>query len=326
MRAYITIVALMASVAVVAQNTAREDSLIDVGRMWRDNKNYSLALDNFMMAGCEESQYEIAATHYMMGKVGQALSECKSIIDADGKYALDAEVLTGLCREKQGFERAAKHIYKKLVSEKNSARAAYHYAAMLMRKGHLDDAEAMVQKSILIDKASPESHYLLASIEALKSNRFKTMLPLYYFLLINTDEDAQRQAYTQLVSLWRRSAQAMQLIKSKRDVDPFNDDVDAHINQWATSDSIAHLSGQEAIEALCGRTDMLLQYLQENSENNLDFWQVAYSDFLVTLVPRNFVRPYVYYISDAKYHAEVLQWVSEEEYLFNEFRLWMEAQ
>lgn len=311
---------------VAAQTTAYQDSLIELGKTWRSSKNYVIALDQFLKAGGDEAEYEIALTHYYMGKIAMSLSECKTIVAKDNAYSMDANVLMGLCRERQGFDRAAKRIYKKMVGQ-GSARAAYYYAVMMQKKGHLADAEEMVQKSIRLDKGIPESHFLLSTIMAQKSERFKAMLPLYYYLLINDDEDNQRVAYANLIRLWRRSAKALEILKdSKRQPDKFNDGVERYIEQLATSDSIAQMNGEEQIEALRERTYELMKHLLEVSEENLDFWQVTYTDFFVKLVPRNFVEPYVYYISDVTHHAIVLDYVARNEYLFNEFRLWMEAQ
>lgn len=309
-----------------AQQTTERDSLLELGRTWRSSKNYTLAIEQFLRAGGDEAEYEIALTHYYMGKIPMALSETKQIVKRDNVFYKDAMVLMGLCRERQGLDRAAKRIYKKMI-EDGSAWAAYYYAAMMQRQGHLDKAEEMVQKSIRLDKGIPESHFLLSTIMAQKSERFKAMLPLYYYLLINDDEDNQRLAYANLIRLWRRSAKAIEILRSqKRKADKFNDQVELLIDRLATSDSIAQMKGKEQIDELKAKTQSLMAYLLDSSEDNLDFWQVTYTDFFVKLVPRNFLEPYVYHISDATHHPVVLDYVAQNEYLFNEFRLWMEAQ
>ena len=308
-----------------SQSTARQDSLIYLGRVWREARNYNMAIDQFLRAGGDEAEYEIALTHYNMGKVSTALSESKAIVERDNAFSLDANLLIGLCRERQGFERAAKRIYKKLA-EKGSAMAAYYYASMMQRKGHLDEAEKMCQRSILIDNGIPEAHYLLSVIEVQKSERYKAMMSLYFYLLINNDENNQRMAYSNLIRLWRRSAKALEIIKTDKKSDKMTAAIEKHIDGLATSDSISNLEGREQIEALIKDTDSLMRFLLSSTEDNLDFWQIAYADFFVKMVPRNFIKPYVYYISDASHHAEVLDYVAQDEYLFNEFRLWMEAQ
>lgn len=325
MRKITTALLLLIATLVAAQSTTRQDSLLNIGRMWRDNHNFEMAIDQFLRAGGDEAEYEMALTHYYMGKISMALSESKSIAKRGNNFSLDAEVLTALCRESQGFERAAIRIYKNATAQ-GSSRAAYHYAAMLLRKGHRDEAEQWAQKSIMLNKNNADAHLLLATVMTEKNERFKSMMPIYYFLLINNDEEKQRLAYRQLISLWRESAKAINLIKTCKVPDPFNDAINRQIEQWTTSDSIAKVPAKEQITMLCQQTERLFRYLLETSELNLDFWQVTYTDFFVKFVTRNFVTPYVYYIADAEHHADVLVWTSSETYLFNEFRLWMEAQ
>jgi len=271
-------------------------------------------------------KYDLAMLHYNSGKINLCVQECNALIKADGYYADDARVLLAMCRDSQGFYRVARRMYRKLVAEDNAS-AAYHYASMLVRRGHYTEAEKMLQKAIIGNKSNADAHLMLAMVKANQGERFKAMMPLYYFLLINNDEEKQITAYNRLISLWRQSAKAINLVNAQRHPDPFNDKTDNAISTWTTSDSIAHANDKEQIEKLASYTQQLFSYLLNNSEQNLDFWQVAYTDFFVKLVPRNFVTPFVYHISDATHHAEVLEWLSSENgNLFNEFRLWMEAQ
>lgn len=322
---FVTFLLVSVCASVSAQSTARQDSLINMGRVWRDANNYVMAIDQFLRAGGDEAEYEVALTHYTMGKIAMAISECKAIVQRDNAFSIDAEVLIGLCRERQGYERVAKRIYRRMT-EKGSAMAAYYYARMMQRKGRLDEAEEMAQKSILIDNCIPEVHFLLSTIMAQKCERYKAMMPLYFFLIVNNDENNQRLAYSNLIRLWRRSASTMNILKKDLKKDEMTIRIENYIESIATSDSIANLDGREQIEALLKNTDGLINFLLNETENNLDFWQVVYADFFVKLAPRNFIKPYVYYISDASHHAAVLEYVAQDEFLFNEFRLWMSAQ
>ena len=267
----------------------------------------------------DSARYEQAYHLYEVGRIHDAVTLAKQIPTEKGR------LLVALCRERQGFDRAAARIYKKLIADGN-AMAAYYYAAKLFRGGHLDKAEQTVQQSITLDRNIPESHLLLASIMATKGERYKAMLPLYYFLLINDNTDNQRLAHRQLVVLWRKSAKVIRMINTQTEQTDFDLNTERYIDSIATSDSIASLEGSEAIAELSRLTQLLLAHLLDTSEENLDFWQVTYTDFLVKLVPRNFVEPYVRYISDATYHPQVLAWINDNQHLFNEFRLWMTAQ
>ncbi len=274
----------------------------------------------------EETHYKQAMSLFEQSKIAHCVEECKGLLRHEGKRAEDAQVLLALCREIQGFDRAAIYHYKQLL-KKRSATGAFHYGVMMEKKGRLKEAEELFQKSVIFDRTLTEAHLHLSNVMLIQGYRFKAMMPLYYALLISNDAKNSIHAYGQLVGLWRRSAQAIDIFnRRKSDGDAFNAEMDKYIATIATSDSISTMEGSEQIKKLHENTSKLFSHLLEVSEENLDFYQVYYSDFFVTLVPRNFVEPYVYYIADSKYHPAVLEWVNDNSYLFNEFRLWMEAQ
>lgn len=274
----------------------------------------------------EEAHYQQAMSLFEQTKIALCVEECKTLIKHDGKRTEDALILLALCREIQGFDRAAIHIYKRLV-EQNSAAGAFHYGVMMEKKGKLNEAESLFQKSITLDRTLTESHLHLSNIMLIQGHRFKAMMPLYYALLVSSNRQTQEHAYSQLLNLWRKSAQAIDILNKKKETsNSFNISMDNYISSIATTDSISSLEGAAQIKKLYEYTSLLFKHLLETSENNLDFYQIYYTDFFVTLVPRNFVEPYIYYISDIKHHPIVLEWINDNGYLFNEFRLWMEAQ
>ncbi|MBE6339323.1 MAG: hypothetical protein E7069_01115 [Bacteroidales bacterium] len=301
------------------------DSLMQTGRNWREMGNNGAAINEFMKVGDDEGDYEIAATHYAMGQIALALSECKAIIKRDNLMVDEAYLLMAACREVQGFDRAAKHIYKKLVKNGN-AMAAYKYAAFLSRGGHNTKAVALLQTAISRDRTIAEAHLLLATLLANQGERFKAMMPLYYYLLINNDEATQLTAYKQLTLLWKKSANVMQMLRMNHQADPFNDDVDKQIAQWAVSDSIGSDDAFVAVPLLAEQTKRLFSHLRSQGELNLDFWQVYYSDFFALIDERNYTEAYVHYISDTRFHSYCLLWINNHAREFDEFRLWMEAQ
>ncbi len=310
-----------------ALTTAEADSLMHEARTWRSMGNLDHALYLFTTVGTDEATFEAATTQYLLGQSSSAIATCRRLVDSQSEYALDARVLIGQCRQQQGFDFAAKRIYQKAIDDGSSAAAA-KYGQMMYAKGHLNDAQSLAQQAITLNPSNAEAHLLLAGVMANQGKRFEAMMPLYYFLLIADNDDDRNLAYTQLMSLWRRSSKSLNFLKAPEKPDPhdFCARINAQIDTWTTSDSIAHAEGSKAIRMLHEQTDRLFRFLLDESEQNLDFWQITYSDFFVRLVPRNFVEPYVYFISSTRFNADVLTYVAENPVLFNEFRLWMEAQ
>ncbi len=321
---------LCSALACHATTAAEADSLMESARSWRRLGNLDHALYLFSQVPGDEATYEVAVTQYLLGQNSSSIATCRRIIDKDNEYSLDARVLMGQCRQQQGFDLAAKHIYKKAIAD-GSSNAASKYAQMMYRKGHLSEAQDLAQQAISLNESNAEAHLTLAAAMANQGKRFEAMMPLYYYLLIASSDDDREIAYTQLISLWRRSSKTLVWLQSdeeKKEMakEGFCKTVNDRIDSWTTSDSIAHATGTEAIELLLQQTNRLFNYLLDHSENNLDFWQLHYSDFFVRLVPRNFTEPFVYFISSTRYNTEVLTYIASNPVLFNEFRLWMEAQ
>ena len=61
------------------------------------------------------------------------------------------------------------------------------------------------------------------------------------------------------------------------------------------------------------------------SGDNFDFYQLVYLDFFIELHTKGYVEPFVYFISDGQWHAQVLEWIAGNGQKFNEFRVWMES-
>lgn len=328
MKRILTILAVLTATMAHAQQSAeaRRDSLIHDAHTWTAMGNADHALHLLTLAGGDEAQFEIASLLYNQNRYSEAISECKKLIEAGGDYALDARVLMGQCRRAQGYDFAAKRIFKKALAD-GSSNAALEMAHMLYAKGRLTEAEHYAQQAIQLNVGNAEAHFTLASVMESRGLRFEAMMPLYYYLLIS-DNDAQRDlAYRLLTHLWCRSSTYVDLLhRGRPSTSAFNDAVNRQIDSWTTDDSPARAQGVEAIEKVYALTDSLFRHLLQNSENNLDFWQLTYTDFMVKLVSRNFVRPMAYHIASQTYKAEVLAYTAQDTYLYNEFSLWMEAQ
>ena len=297
-----------------------------VADRWRQMNNYTEAVNIYSMLPTDQARIELAHTYMRMGKVTTALQMARQMAkDADFPLRDDALLIEAQCREAQGFDNASRRILRKLVKGGNPE-AAFLRAQKLFAAGHTLKAEDMCIKSIRADATYAPAHKLMAAIEANQGRRYRAMLPLYYYLLVSTDDEGKRQAYEQLVRLWRHSANMIDVLHRGKTADAFNDGLDAFIRTVATSDSISTLQPQESVALLARYTDTLFRHILATSEENLDFWQVFYADFFAKLPPRGFVVPFVYFIADAAHHPEVLAWISENAAFFDEFRLWMGAQ
>lgn len=313
-----------------AQNTF-VDSLIDRAVAWRNNGNAELALrelDALVVTKdvSERALYELALTHMQLNHFTLAIAPAKRVVAMKGAHRVDAALVLAQCYVARGEYKRAERLFKTLNDvAKSDERIPYHLGALYLKMGQHEAAEAEVQKAILLNRGFVDAHLLLSNILLEKGERIKAMLALYYYLLLNNDGGEAELAATQLTQLWKFSSGRVLAMLNPAASKGLYVDASRYINTISPNDSIATLQGAGAISLLNEHTAELFQFFSEHSGQNFDFYQLVYLDFFTELHNKGYVEPYVYFISDALWHAQVLEWIAGNGQKFNEFRMWMES-
>lgn len=313
-----------------AQNTS-VDSLIDRAVAWRNNGNAELALrelDALVVAKdvSERALYELALTHMQMEHYTLAIAPAKRVVAMKGTHRVDAALVLAQCYVARGEYKRAERLFKTLNDvAKTDERIPYHLGALYLKMGQHDAAEVEVQKAILLNRGFVDAHLLLSNILLEKGERIKTMLALYYYLLLNNDGGDAELAAKQLTQLWKFSSGRVLAILNPAASKGLYADASRYINTISPNDSIATLQGSAAISLLCQHTTRLFGFFSEHSGDNFDFYQLVYLDFFTELHNKGYVEPMVYFISNAQWHPQVLEWIAGNGQKFNEFRVWMES-
>lgn len=326
MRNILTSMALIAisTAASAQQSAAQTDSLMARAARWRDAANYTEAINLYSQVKTDEASLAIADTYLEMGNVVAALDRAKAL-QRDEAFALkdDARLIEARCRQRQGYDRAARRIYAKLTRQ-GHAEAAFYYADMMSQKGHFSIASSLCQTAIAKKPALTPAHLLLAQSEAALGHRYQALLSLMRYLLTASD-DGRAQNADLLAQLWRKGWGGLDPLAKRTPEEPYSQQVEAAIDSLIAAIPTSGGSPADLIENIAERTDSLAAFLRATGEENLDFFQVAYADFLIEAHVRGFIRPMVYFFFTSLYHAEVLTWLSENAGYFNEFRLWVEG-
>ena len=326
MRNILTSMALIAisTAASAQQSAAQTDSLMARAARWRDAANYTEAINLYSQVKTDEASLATADTYLEMGNVVAALDRAKAL-QRDEAFALkdDARLIEARCRQRQGYDRAARRIYAKLTRQ-GHAEAAFYYADMMSQKGHFSIASSLCQTAIAKKPALTPAHLLLAQSEAALGHRYQTLLPLMRYLLTASD-DGRAQNADLLAQLWRKGWGGLDPLAKRTPEEPYSQQVEAAIDSLIAAIPTSGGSPADLIENIAERTDSLAAFLRATGEEDLDFFQVAYADFLIEAHVRGFIRPMVYFFFTSLYHAEVLTWLSENAGYFNEFRLWVEG-
>ena len=317
---YILFILLLLTVDASAQRE-RRDSLLQIGYVMRERGNYIEAMRFFAEVGGDVGTLEEAQTRYEMGEMNRAIRLCKQLIEHESQCSDDANLIIARAREAQGYKRVATSKYKKLT-RKGNAEALYYWALMLQRSGHNAKATEMLQKSIRANSANRNPHELLAEIMIDNGDRYRAILPLTYSLLLPDDTASLRRSAMQLEFLWRPKANLLKRIaNSNLDKDEksnaFARMMDSYIYHWTDTAKVRSSSIRTF-------TPILINKLKENQMMQMDWWQVVYADFLLSIEEAGHTEAFLYHITAALTPEETKSWIESHESEYASFLLWLE--
>lgn len=320
---FIIILSLSLFTAANGQSAA-VDSIIDAAISWRNYGNSDLVVRelNTLVSSVRTSDrayYELGYTHLVNGNYTLAMLNAKRAVDLKGDYKVNAQLVLSQCYIARGELNRAMRLLKSLP--KDDAEVLYNMAVIYYRNKKLDEAETYVQKAINDDKGMADAHLLLSYIMLDKGERLKSMLPLYYYLLLNNEGDDARDAFKQLNGMWAVGGRHI-IGRIKKDVKPgFYRNADIKIEEFAKSVS----EEKDDLKKLMSLTSQLFQYLKDESGDNFDFYQITYSDFFIVMHNNEFSEPFACFLCYDVWKPQVIRWITDNGFRFNDFRVWMES-
>lgn len=321
MRHIVIFVLTLVAVSSSAQSS-RRDSLLNMGRSLRDAKLFVEAIQHFTDAGGDAGRLEIANTRFVMGEFRPALSICDDLLSHESIYSEDAELLIARIRECQGLSRIARFKYKRLINNGN-ADAAYYFALMNCKTGHNTEAVQLLQKSIQLNRNNIDAHIVLSETLINSGQRYLAMLPLMYSLLYSTDTEGIRESAKQLEALWsNKSHIVLNLSRQKKTyVSEASERAEANITDWIRNSSCTDSRPQTECH-----TPELLAYLKANQENNLDWWQIVYADFFISICDAGYHDALVHHLCASLDPDGTRSWIESHEGNYAEFLTWLTFQ
>lgn len=321
MKHVIIIILSFLSVSAFSQSS-RRDSLINMGRSLRSAHMEVEAMRYFTEAGGDIGRYEMALTRYTLGEYHASIEMCKELIKHESILSDEADLLIARIRDAQGLYRVARFKYNKLV-KKGNADAAFYYALMQHRSGHNTKAVDLLQKTIRLNKANVDAHVVLAQILIDNGQRYLSMLPLMYSLLLPNDTAEIHTNASTLESLWNSNSDLVRQLHLAYlpYVPSYVNNVEELISDWNKNIDCP----KESPRILC-MSPNLLEYLQNNQSANFDWWQIIYADFFVSIREAGFEQPFLYHLCASIAPDLSRKWVEEHEADYAEFLTWLSFQ
>lgn len=301
---------------------AARDSLMAAAAAWRDAANYTEAISAYSRVPTAEARLAVADTYLEMGNVVAALERAR-LLRRDKEFPLreGAMLVEARCRLRQGFDGAARRILRRLARAGN-AEAVYYYARHQASGGHMVKASEMCQRALTADPSLVPAHLLLFEAEAALGHRYQALLPLTAYLLMASDE-GRAEAAPRLAEVWRRGWAGMDVLGRRTPQEPYSELMEQKMDSIGAAVVRQGDGAAETLRTLSARTDALLAVMRDTGEENMDFWQVRYADFLIELHARGYVEAMTHFFFSGTYAADVLAWLSENAGYFDDFRVWL---
>lgn len=344
------LLALFATLIFTANNFAQTkpaaDSLIVEGIRLHDAGQYQQALKKFDQALDIDKNngyalFEKANTYYTLKDTKKALKYLDIIIDKKIQESYsDACYLKGNLLDEQGKSEEAIATYRMGIKNgKPHPMLHFNLGITLMGQKKYDEAEKEYIETLKLRPFHASSHYYLGMIEAEKGLKVKAILPLYFFLTIETEGERTGKAW----GIIQRTLKAGYEEKDARTVN-INLDPDALNDDFKSGEMILSLAPvmfktlrdqlrdslnvdipePTATENLVQTNEKLFQMLAEDNERPTsdNFWWDFYGAYFIQLHKDGHTAAASHYIAFSGGEADAGKWLSEHETELNAFAKW----
>lgn len=316
-----------------AQTEALVKEMIEEGIKLHERGEYNGAIQKYQEAllidpGSSRANYEIAFSYYQMNKIEEAIPFVHKALGKDSEAYLPAAILYGNILDESGESKKALKYYKKtLKSYPNDYLLNYNIALTYYNDHEYEKAENHLKTAISDNVLHTSSHLMLGYVKNIQGDRVRSLLSLYFFLLLEPNTLRSRDAYQLLTS---QQNQGVERAGDK--------DINIEISTYTKKDDlnvadlmISMKASSRHLEKNQGKSDMLLfsennealfKILGELKDGNKGFWWDLYVPFFYELALAGYTETFSYYISQGQ--ASVAEnWLGKNEDKLDTFIAWL---
>lgn len=297
--------------------------LVEQGVALHDQGKYAEAIKKYQAAlviepGSTLANYEIAFSYFLAGSYDSAITYSGRVLELNGGSQHEAYLVLGSSLDLAGKPAKAIATYEEGI-KKYPGSNLLHYNLALTCFNQKDYKKAE-QEAILAIQARPRhgsSHLVLAATMKQTGQRVKSLMALYYFLLL---EPNSRRSATNLESLM---AQLKQGVEKKDDknisINLFMDDAKKDDPFAPAEMMISLLAASSYTEKNKDKSDAVMfaemnvpifSALTGLKKDVRGFWSDVYLAMIEDLVSAGHTETYSYYISQSSGSEEVTKWLA----------------
>ncbi len=313
------------------------DSLIQNGNKLRTIGNSDLAIVDYKKAltvnkKSSEANYEIAYTYQILNNLKNTIKYCNRVIRLKSTRIIEAYILKGSALDYLGKQKKSTRLYCQAIKQyPNNYLLEYNLGITYHNRSKLADAEIHYIKSMEIDRLQPSSHYMLGILMNDRGDRVKSMLSLYFFLLLEPNTERSADALNLLTDLWQKNLEVNPLTPNSAIItyNPNKESIAFNAIDLAVSSIYARNSGlnrpkQNDYEFLISNTLSLFSLLGDyNNTTSQEPWGTQYIKIFKDLATANLVEPFCYYISSSNDDMLLNGWLELNKEKIDIFSNWV---
>jgi len=177
------------------------NKMVQDGIFLHDKKEYSKAIKKYKEAFHIDAKsalahYELALTYTEMGDYNNASYHANKVIKQKGDYLIQAYMVKGTILDEKGNTKKSIKLFKKAQKKTDGHYLLnYNLGINYFKIGDLDNASEQFAKAIRRNKVHASSHLYLALAQKRKQEIVPSLLPTYYFLLLEPKSERANNAH-----------------------------------------------------------------------------------------------------------------------------------
>jgi len=315
------------------------DSLVQVGIKYHDNGEFDKAIDTYKQAlkinpKSTLVNYEISMSYLNAGDNKNALKHSDIVLKQKQNNILLAYIVKGSALDNLGKTKQSIELFNKAIQEVGGHYLLYYNLGVDYSKiGDRKNAEIAFVNAIQNKPDHKSSHYGLALLEYQNDNRVKSLLSLYYFLMLEPNSKRSETAYNLLKKQLGGNVQKdnsnpmnINVFVNPKSVDSEFGAADMMIAMLEASNSLEENKDKTADELFIENTKSFFTVLGELYDNDNkgkdNLWWNFYVPFFYNLAKSDYMDVFCYYISSSS-NDKAIEWLQTNKDKLDNFAKWI---
>lgn len=312
-------------------NTVNE--IVSQGTELHDQGRYDEAIAKYKMAlsidkNSTLANYELSYTFMAAGKYGDAIKCSKKVIKQDSDNQYGAYIVLGSSLDLSGKAVQAIKAYEKGLSKFPDGNLLnYNLALTCFNQEEYEKAEKAAIKAIHAKPTHGSSHVILAAIMQVKGERILSILPIYYFLMLEPNSKRSKINYTSLMKQLGKG------VEMKNDSNVFVTVPSSSDSLFGAAEMMLSLLGASRFTENKDQSEMdffietnrgLFGILGELKKENNGLWWDLYVSKFYDLIQSDNLEAFSYYISQSTNSDTVNQYIANNPDKIERLKDWIE--